>query len=83
VTFKNLKIYAVRFFFLQNFLLATDAANASDEFLLKEGQAFIRLYIGTVQVLTPMQTAVVLTSCSPLVPHLPDICGMLLNSNNG
>jgi hypothetical protein len=68
---------------LQSFLFALDSANASDEFLLKEGQAFTRLWTGTVQVLTSMQTAIVLTSCRPLVPHLPDICGMLLNSNNG
>jgi hypothetical protein len=67
---------------LQNFLLATDAVNASDEFLLKEGQAFIKLYIGAIQVLTPMQFAIVSTSCRPLVTHLPDVCDMLLNSNN-
>lgn len=69
-------------FSLQCFLLATDAADASDEFLAQEGRAFIKLWIGAIQVLTPMQTAVVLTSCQPLVPHLPDVCNMLLHTDN-
>jgi hypothetical protein len=70
----------VCFSLLQCFLLATDAANASDEFLAKEGRAFMNLWIGAIQVLTPMQTAVVLTSCRPLVAHLPDVCNMLLHN---
>jgi hypothetical protein len=65
---------------LQCFLLATDTANASNEFLAKEGRAFMDLWIGAIQVLTPLQTAVVLTSCRPLVPHLPDVCNMLLHN---
>ena len=59
-----------------------DTVDASDEFLAQEGRAFIKLWIGAIQVLTPMQTAVLLTSCSPLVPHLPDVCEMLLNNTN-
>jgi hypothetical protein len=59
-----------------------DAASASDEFLQREGQAFIKLYIAALQVLTPMQGALVLTSCRPLVAHLPDICNMLLHGSS-
>ncbi|KAL4519065.1 hypothetical protein Ndes2526B_g00169 [Nannochloris sp. 'desiccata'] len=62
------------------FLLATDAANASDEFLAKEGRAFMDLWISAIQVLTPVQIAVVLTSCRPLVPHIPEVCTMLLSN---
>jgi hypothetical protein len=69
-------------FFLQSFLFTFDAANASDEFLLKEGQAFIKLWIGSIKVLTNMQIAIVSTTCRPLVPHLPDVCNLLLNGPN-
>jgi hypothetical protein len=41
----------------------------------------MNLWIGAIQVLTPVQTAVVLTSCRPLVAHLPDVCNMLLHGN--
>ena len=40
------------------------------------------LWIGAIQVLNPVQTAVVLTSCRPFVPHLPDICNVLLSIGN-
>jgi hypothetical protein len=66
---------------MQFFLLATDAANASEEFLLREARAFLKLWLCTIAVLTPMQTAVVLTTCTPLIPHLPDVCAVLLNDN--
>jgi hypothetical protein len=62
-------------------LLATDVANASDEFLLREGRAFIKLYIGAIETLTPMQTGLILTNCSPLMAHLPDVCNMLFSRN--
>jgi len=68
-------------FFSWCFLLTTDAANVSDEFLAKKGRAFMDLWVGAIQVLTPVQTTVVVTSCRPFVPHLLDICNMLLNNS--
>lgn len=62
-------------------MLTLDAAAASVEFVAQEGHAFTKLWVGAVDVLTPMQTAIVLTSCRPLVPHLPHVCNMLLNGN--
>lgn len=38
------------------------------------------LWISAIQVLTPVQIAVVLTSCRPLVPHIPEVCTMLLSN---
>jgi len=58
-----------------------DTANASDEFVRTEGRALFKLYISAIQVLTPMQIAILVTSCRPLVAHLPDVCNMLLDSN--
>jgi hypothetical protein len=67
------------FFPLQCFLIAMDTAH---EFLRDEGRAFIKLYVSAIQVLTPMQAALLLTSCAPLVAHLPDICCMLSSGNS-
>ncbi len=35
----------------------------------------------SIQVLTPMQSAKVLTSCRPLVPHLPEVLNRLLHGD--
>lgn len=60
--------------------MTMDVSDASEEFLAKEGRAFFQLWIYFVQSLTPMQLAFLLTQCSPLIIHLPDICNLLLNS---
>ena len=61
--------------------MTMDASDASEEFLAKEGRAFFQLWIYFVQGLTPMQLAFLITQCSPLIIHLPDICNLLLDSN--
>jgi len=56
-----------------------DTANASDDFLLKECRALIKLFYHALHVLNPMQFALLLTSCRPLMVHIPDMYSLLLD----
>ena len=73
------KLFSFDFLSFQCFLLTFNAIGASDELLSEEARAFAKLSVGSLLSLSPMQIAILFTSCRPLAPHLPDVYETLLN----